>query len=55
MKEAKLSTVAQLRAFIEGTSEVRFEQAGDDAGRYTFIQDVLRACENNPGLLEFCV
>ena len=42
MKEAKLSTVAQLRAFIEGTSEVRFEQAGDDAGRYTFIQDVLR-------------
>jgi transposase InsO family protein len=42
MNEAKLSTVAQLRAFLKGTSEVRFEAAGADTERYAFIQDVLQ-------------
>lgn len=29
MNEQKLSTVAQLRAFLEGTEEVRFEPFGE--------------------------
>ena len=41
MKEAKLSTVAQLRAFLEGTSQVQFERTGAQAQRYVFIADVL--------------
>ena len=42
MNEAQLTTTAQLRAFLKGTSEVRFAGAGADAGRYAFIQAVLR-------------
>lgn len=42
MNEAKLSTVAQLRVFLEGTVEVGFEPAGNDDERYAFIQSVLR-------------
>jgi len=42
MNETKLSTIAQLREFLEGTCEVRFERAGDDAQRYAFIGSVVR-------------
>lgn len=42
MNEQKLSTVAQLRAFLDGTEEVEFEPAGeDDAERYAFIAEVV--------------
>lgn len=42
MNEKKLSTVAQLRGFLEGTCEVQFERADDDTERYAFIGDVIR-------------
>lgn len=42
MNEAKLTMVAQLRAFLEGTVEVGFEPAGNDDERYGLIQTVLR-------------
>lgn len=41
MNEAKLSTVAQLRAFLDGTEEVQFEPLGDDAQRYAFVARVV--------------
>lgn len=42
MNEEKLSTVAQLRAFLDGTDEVEFEPLGEDAQRYAFIAEVVR-------------
>lgn len=42
MNERKLSTVAQLRAFLDGTAEVEFEPFGDDAQRYPFVAEVVR-------------
>jgi len=42
MNETKLSTIAQLRGFLEGTCEVQFERTGDDAERYAFIGSVIR-------------
>jgi len=42
MNETKLSTIAQLRGFLEGTCEVRFERVADDAKRYAFITAVIR-------------
>lgn len=42
MNETKLSTIAHLRGFLEGTCEVRFERAADDAKRYAFITAVVR-------------
>lgn len=42
MNEEKLSSVAQLRAFLDGTEEVRFEPLGDDAQRYAFVTEVVR-------------
>ena len=42
MNEGQLTTVEQLRAFLKGTSEVRFEGVGGDGERYAFIQAVLR-------------
>jgi transposase InsO family protein len=42
MNEAKLSTVAQLRAFLNGTGEVEFEPLGEDAQRYAFVAEVVR-------------
>lgn len=42
MNEQKLSTVAQLRAFLDGTEEVRFEPLGEDSKRYAFIAGVVR-------------
>lgn len=42
MNETKLSTIAQLRGFLEGTCEVRFEHTADDAQRYAFITTVVR-------------
>lgn len=41
MNEAKLTTVAQLRAFLDGTEEVEFEPFGDDAQRYAFVAEVV--------------
>lgn len=42
MNETKLSTIAQLREFLEGTCEVQFEPAADHAKRYAFIGAVIR-------------
>jgi transposase InsO family protein len=42
MNEQRLSTVAQLRAFLEGTDEVQFEPLGEDSKRYAFIAEVVR-------------
>ena len=43
MNETKLSTIAQLRGFLQGTCEVQFEHTGDDAERYAFIGAVIGA------------
>ena len=37
MNEQQLTTVAQLRAFLNGTQEVQFEPTGEDSQRYAFI------------------
>ena len=43
MNEQKLNTVAQLRAFLEGTEAVRFDAlGGDDKPRYVFIAEVVK-------------
>jgi transposase InsO family protein len=42
MNETRLTTVAQLRAFLNGTSEVQFQPGSDDAQRYRFITAVLK-------------
>ena len=43
MKEQKLNTVAQLRAFLEGTQAVEFEALGEgDTERYAFIEAVVK-------------
>src|SRR4030067_2205947 len=41
MNEQQLNTVAQLRAFLNGTQEVQFEPQGDDSHRYAFIAAVV--------------
>ena len=42
MNEQQLNTVAQLRAFLDGTQEVRFEPQGEDSWRYAFIAAAVR-------------
>lgn len=42
MNEQKLSTVAQLRAFLDGTEEVEFAPFGEDSERYAFVAEVVR-------------
>ena len=42
MNESRLNTVAQLRAFLQGTLEVRFCPLTNDTQRYAFIGTVLR-------------
>ncbi len=42
MNETQLNTVAQLRAFLDGTLEVQFQSRNDEAQRYRFITSVLR-------------
>ena len=43
MNEQKRNTVAQLRAFPEGTEAVRFNVFGaDDTRRYVFIAEVVK-------------
>lgn len=42
MNETRLHTVAQLRAFLEGTLEVQFQPLGKDAQRYDFIAALLK-------------
>lgn len=42
MNEQQLNTVAQLRAFLEGTEEVQFEPFEEDSKRYAFIAEVVR-------------
>ncbi|MBI1983409.1 MAG: transposase family protein [Acidobacteria bacterium] len=42
MNETNLSSIAQLRAFLEGTAEVQFQGAGEDTKRYGFISAVLK-------------
>ena len=41
MNEKELKTVAQLRAFLNGTQEVQFEPRGEDSQRYAFIAAVV--------------
>lgn len=42
MNESRLNTVAQLRAFLDGTLEVRFSPLNNDLQRYQFISAVLK-------------
>ena len=42
MNETRLNTVAQLRAFLDGTLEVRFQPISNDAQRYSFIGALLK-------------
>lgn len=42
MNEKDLKTVAQLRAFLDGTQEVQFEPIGEDPERYAFIAAVVQ-------------
>ncbi len=42
MNEQQLNTVARLRAFLDGTQEVRFEPMGEDTERYAFIAAVVK-------------
>jgi transposase InsO family protein len=42
MNEQELKTVAQLRAFLNGTQEVQFEPQGEDTQRYAFIAAVVQ-------------
>lgn len=51
MEEAKLQTLAQIRAFLEGTSEVAFRVPKED--RNPFIERILKRFgvgENSVGL-----
>ena len=42
MNETRLNTVAQLRAFLDGTLDIQFQSSNDDAQRYGFIATVLQ-------------
>jgi transposase InsO family protein len=42
MNDAKLKTLPQLKAFLEGSTEVEFQPGGDDLARYEHIGAVLR-------------
>ncbi len=42
MNESRLNSVAQLRAFLEGTPEVRFCPLHNDTQRYAFIGALLK-------------
>src|SRR6202521_2355757 len=42
MNETQLTTVAQLRAFLNGTLAVEFRSLGEDCQRYEFITRVLK-------------
>ena len=42
MNESRLNTVAQLRAFLEGTLEVEFCPLSEDSQRYAFISALLK-------------
>ena len=41
MNETRLNTVAQLRVFLDGTLEVKFQSISNDTERYGFIAAVL--------------
>ena len=41
MNESRLNTVAQLRTFLEGTLEVKFQSIDNDVQRYGFISALL--------------
>ena len=42
MNEAQVRTVEQVRQVLEGTQELEFRRADNDAGRYSWIEAVLR-------------
>ena len=42
MNEQEVKTVAQIRAFLDGTQEVKFEPMAQDPGRYGHIGRVLK-------------
>ena len=45
MNEAQVRTLAQVRQVLEGTESLEFRRAEDDAGRYGWIEAVLRRFE----------
>ena len=45
MNEAQVRTLAQVRQVLEGTEALEFRRAEDDAGRYGWIEAVLRRFE----------
>ena len=42
MNETRVCALWQLKAFLEGTGEVRFRPVEDDEGRYSHLQAVLK-------------
>ena len=41
MNDSQLTTLIQIRGFLDGTTDVGFRPASEDAGRYRFIAGVL--------------
>ncbi|MGH8583035.1 MAG: hypothetical protein ACREWG_09670 [Gammaproteobacteria bacterium] len=52
MNETRLCALEQLKAFLEGTTDVGFQPAGDDAGRYAHLQAVLKRFGYPPPFFE---
>lgn len=42
MTEGQVRTLEQVRQVVDGTPALAFRQAGDDAGRYAWVGQVLR-------------
>ena len=51
MNETRVCALGQLKAFLEGTGEIRFQSVGDDEGRYSHIQAVLKRLGVDPSEL----
>ena len=45
MNEAQVRTLAQVRQVLAGTQAMEFQAAADDAGRYAWLESVLRRFE----------
>jgi hypothetical protein len=45
MNEAQVRTLEQVRLVVAGTQALEFRRAGDDKGRYGWIEQVLRRFE----------
>ncbi len=42
MNETRLCALEHVKAFLQGTGEVRFQPVEDDEGRYSHLQAVLK-------------